>query len=399
MNLNAVLDYLEKLDNPDASITICPPDVDELTDEDSADEEENVPIGSHNLNRNQLLAQAEIDLSSDDEIIQQPPCKNQKALHTKWELEESPTSVAPYFPEGDYSKYRDFSPANLFELYFDDSIIDHIIKESRIYGVSKNWKDIQVSQQEMRVFLAILIISGYNPLPSKAHYWATKKDFRNNAIYNAMRQDRFDDNMKYLHFYPNHNLYKDNKYCKLRPLVAHLQQKFISHFVPSSYISHNEVMVEYFGKHSCKQAIRNKSIRFGYKVWCQNTPLGYLITFDLYQDKTYKGNEEMETRFGKCASTVLHLLDQYSNDKKHLPYHIWQGCPNDSAQLTQTGVWIIVSLGEYLRTHLKDHTRHNRGPEIHDDPRRVLLPFGEAQLAGCLRVQVGGPLEWDAGIQ
>ena len=23
----------------------------------------------------------------------------------------------------------------------------------------------------------------------------------------------------------------------------------------------------------------------------------------------------------------------------------------------------------------------------------------EAQLAGCLRVQVGGPLEWDAGIQ
>ena len=58
-------------------------------------------------------------------------------------------------------------------------------------------------------------------------------------------------------------------------------------------------------------------------MWCQNTPFGYLITFDLYQDKTYKGNEEMETRFGKCASTVLHLLDQYSNDKKHLPYHIF----------------------------------------------------------------------------
>ena len=38
------------------------------------------------------------------------------------------------------------------------------------------------------------------------------------------------------------------------------------------------------------------------------------------------------------------------------------------------------------------------GPEIHDEPRRVSLPVGEAQLAGCLRVQVGGPLEWDAGI-
>ena len=32
---------------------------------------------------------------------------------------------------------------------------------------------------------------------------------------------------------------------------------------------------------------------------------------------------------------------------------VWQGCPNDSAQMAQTGVWILVSLCEYLRTHLK----------------------------------------------
>ena len=78
---------------------------------------------------------------------------------------------------------------------------------------------------------------------------------------------------------------------------------------------------------------------------------------------------------------------------------VWQGCPNASAHLAQTGVWILVSLDHYLRTHLKNHTRYDRGPEIHGKPRRVSLPVGEAQLAGCLKVQVGGPLEWDAGIQ
>ena len=72
-----------------------------------------------------------------------------------------------------------------------------------------------------------------------------------------------------------------------------------------------------------------------------------------------------------------------------------QDCPRDSAHLAQTGVWIL----KYLRTHLKDHAKYDRGPEIHGKPRRVSLPVGEAQLAGCLRVQVGGPLEWDAGIQ
>ena len=78
---------------------------------------------------------------------------------------------------------------------------------------------------------------------------------------------------------------------------------------------------------------------------------------------------------------------------------VWQGCPKDTAHLAQTGVCILVSLGEYLRTHLRDHTRYDWGPEIHGKPRRVSLPFGEDQLAGCLRVQVGGLLEWDAGIQ
>ena len=48
----------------------------------------------------------------------------------------------------------------------------------------------------------------------------------------------------------------------------------------------------------------------------------------------------------------------------------WQGCPKDSAHPAQTGVWILVSLGEYLRTHLGDHVRYDRGSEIHGKPRR-----------------------------
>ena len=51
------------------------------------------------------------------------------------------------------------------------------------------------------------------------------------------------------------------------------------------------------------------------------------------------------------------------------------------------GVWILVSLGEYLRTHLKNHTRYDWGSEIHDEPRSVSLTVREAQLAGCLKVQ------------
>ena len=72
---------------------------------------------------------------------------------------------------------------------------------------------------------------------------------------------------------------------------------------------------------------------------------------------------------------------------------VWQDCPRDSAHLAQTGIWILVSLGEYLRTHLKDHATYDRGPEIHGKPRRVSLPVGEAQLAGCLSTG-----RWSVGV-
>ena len=42
-------------------------------------------------------------------------------------------------------------------------------------------------------------------------------------------------------------------------------------------------MVPYFGRHSCKQFIRGKPIRFGYKLWCLNTNTGYLMQFEPYQ--------------------------------------------------------------------------------------------------------------------
>ena len=72
-----------------------------------------------------------------------------------------------------------------------------------------------------------------------------------------------------------------------------------------------------------------------------------------------------------------------------------QGCPKDSQfqKTAQMGVQILVSPGQHLRTHLKEHRRYDQGSEIHGKPRKVSLPVGEVQLAGCLRVWVSDSLE------
>lgn len=343
LTVNEALDLLEELDDV-KDLYIEPPDVSNLTDEDSGPEDEGTVFRPESLSGNQLLAPAEFrasrheedeeDEEEDEESLvgqnerrKKPTRKKRKVSETsakiKWEKNKGTTAQAAIFPEINCSKYRDFSFVELFELFFDEEILTHTKEQVTKYCLMKNWPDICVSINELRVFLAILIVSGYNSLPSKSMYWSHDPDLHNKAIGDAMRRDRFDSIKKCLHFNATTHQDKNDKYTKLRPLITHLQEKFMKHFIPSQCISHDEAMVKYFGKHGCKQSIRNKPIRFGYKIWCQNTTSGYLHAFDPYQGKTYKGDENMESDLGKAASTVMHLIGGYSDSTKVLPYHFF----------------------------------------------------------------------------
>lgn len=44
---------------------------------------------------------------------------------------------------------------------------------------------------EIRCFIAILYVCGYNNLPFKRNYWDFNEDMRNDAISKSMRRDRF----------------------------------------------------------------------------------------------------------------------------------------------------------------------------------------------------------------
>jgi len=49
----------------------------------------------------------------------------------------------------------------IFIIFFDD-IIDFIIYESTLYFLSKKYNTRNISRNELRCFLAILILHGYN---------------------------------------------------------------------------------------------------------------------------------------------------------------------------------------------------------------------------------------------
>ncbi|CAG0899708.1 unnamed protein product [Cyprideis torosa] len=352
------------------AIVIDPPDVREETDEDSGDEE--TQDTSH-LNRHQLQARAHFlrrrngeNFDDDDETEDEAPatpltspqaqpgpssgqtlrrrgtCRRNQEPRTAtasgassdatigfvkpvYEFRKKgnlPSKTLPMFPGANYSKYRDFSPRELMELFWSDDFLEDICEEVSSYCIFKGYQDINPSVSELRVFLAILLLSGYCPFPQRWMYWCKDYDMGNTAVQQAMRKNRFNQYMQFLHFADNGNLDKEDKYGKLRPLISHLQLKFMEHFQPTQHLSHDEALIEYFGRSSMKQHIIQKPIRFGYKVWSLNTPEGYLVSFEPYQGKSGQHDVELGKIFGKCASTVLSLMERLSDDIKDLPFHV-----------------------------------------------------------------------------
>lgn len=110
-----------------------------------------------------------------------------------------------------------------------------------------------------------------------------------------MRRDRFLQISRFLHCSDN------TKYYKIRPAIEMFKNNCIKNFVPEQNLTHDESMVRYFGRHNCKQFIRGKPIRFGYKIWSLNTTEGYLVNFDVYQGKSPKSNGDYDLLFGKAV--------------------------------------------------------------------------------------------------
>ena len=55
--------------------------------------------------------------------------------------------------------------------------------------------------------------------------------------------------------------------AKVEPLYDLLNKKIQQFGIAHEELSIDESMVLYYGHHSCKQYIRAKPIRFGYKLW------------------------------------------------------------------------------------------------------------------------------------
>ena len=176
---------------------------------------------------------------------------------------------------------------------------------TNLYAMQKS-KQLNATSSEIRLTLAILLITGYVPLVNRRMFWESSEDVHNAAVASAMPLNRFEELLRYMHVCDNSALDATDKLSKLRPLFVMLNERFVPRWQSGEDISIDDSIVPYYGRHSSKQFIRGKPIRFGVKVWCVNNCLNYLSQCDPYQGASGAFNADI----GLGGSVVTQLVNK-----------------------------------------------------------------------------------------
>ncbi len=324
-----LLDDIEEGELDIQNIFIEPPYVNLNSDEDRGDEDGGGLV--NNLSARQLQAPAQAVLSNglvlgeEDEEEEEDGEENfqrntkhrsisqKDSIPYNWTedhicLRKSPEPSAPLPAHG--ASLSGLSEMRKFALFFG-ALYEHLRLEIIRYG-SQFAPGFQLSIGQMKQVLGIHLLSGCQPVPKRHHYWMTPEDVHHPFVASPMPRNRFEEIWHFFQCANNDVLDSTDKMAKLRPVMDILNGKF------------DEAMVEYFGRHGCKQAIRSKLIRFGFKAWCLNSSDGYLMEFDIYQGAAKgKDNELLNKKYGKGEAILLRMLDSLPQSIKSLPMNFF----------------------------------------------------------------------------
>jgi hypothetical protein len=138
-----------------------------------------------------------IELNDTDEEVEDEP----DVGRGRWSRREKPEYLKFIQPLDDEAmknlalrnaSVTDLDEVGVFEKIFDDSVVQLLVKQSTLCAHNvKNDHEFIVTADEIRTFLAILIFSGYNSLPSEKMYWSNDEDIGVELVRAAMSCDRF----------------------------------------------------------------------------------------------------------------------------------------------------------------------------------------------------------------
>ena len=200
-------------------------------------------------------------------------------------------------------------------------MIEKICKETNKYAHQKQhrkWKNVTVD--EVKAYLGILLLMGVVQLPGYRHYWSKRPDLRQHAIASIMTVNRYERITRAFHLNdseknpprgsPNHD-----KLHKVRPVIDNSKKQFPAHYQPHKNMAVDEAMIKFKGRCSFLQYIPSKPCKWGIKAWgLAASESFYLLNFDVYTGKDVAPAENMPLG----TRVVSTLLAPYLKKRHHV---------------------------------------------------------------------------------
>ena len=120
-----------------------------------------------------------------------------------------------------------------------------------------------------------------------------------------MTRERFKEILGNLYFSNNEDAVPrdhaaHDRAFKVRWLIDYLNERFLSSMEPEVEQSMDEHMIKYKGRSIMQQHIKNKPIKWGFRMWYRCAPkTDYLYEFDIYTGR------KVTSEFGLGESVVL----------------------------------------------------------------------------------------------
>ena len=113
-----------------------------------------------------------------------------------------------------------------------DKLIDYICKDTDTYAAQMGNHTFKTDSNEMKSFLAVLLLSGYIPYARHSMYWEMCLDIRNTIVASLFTRNRFLNVLQYLHLADNNNLNASDKFSKVNPLLRMMNENCLEKFIP-----------------------------------------------------------------------------------------------------------------------------------------------------------------------
>uniref|UniRef100_A0A3Q4AW74 PiggyBac transposable element-derived protein domain-containing protein n=1 Tax=Mola mola TaxID=94237 RepID=A0A3Q4AW74_MOLML len=236
--------------------------------------------------------------------------------------EEDITPPQPRFrpnrvPGPQLNRTANYTPLELFQLFFSTAVIDTLVKNTNAYGTKKHqghresWRT--VTKEDMYSYLSLVLYMGIVPLKTLKDFWKGSKLFSLPFPASVMPSRRFLTISRLLHMNDPaveaaNDLKKGtseyDKLCKVKPLYEQIFAACYTFFHPYQHISIDERMVATKARIGLKQYVRNKPTKWGFKLYVlADSMCGYTLNF--FVDG---GSDGKPTGKGRAYDVVMRLL-------------------------------------------------------------------------------------------